>query len=182
MNRNTIGLAIFPVVIVLAVALGISCTGPNPADAPFGSTVIFIEEPGDFTIPPNTQVIIPVAAVVLDPEGFPINDIKVDWRLTFANQNDLVFDTDGDGIADSHALQFVDPDACEEVGLDCEEVDSSLYPGFGALKDSPLRLLTDDRGVTRVLILAFGDFPVDPASLTVSISTFAESVEFSVTN
>jgi hypothetical protein len=182
MIKRLTGFVLFPSLVVLVLFLGLSCTGTNPASPPFLSTVSFVDPPGDIGIPPNTQVLLDVSAVVLDPDGLPLNDVKVTWKLTFANQNDLVYDTDGDGIADSRALQFVDPDECQEVGLDCSLVSSEFYVPFGALKDSPIQKLTNNRGVTRMLILAFGDFPVDPASLEVSIGTDADVVEFSVTN
>ena len=137
---------------------------------------------GDFGIPPNTQVLIDTSALVIDPAGFPLNDVKVTWQLVFAGMNDLVYDTNGDGIADSRALQFVDPDECQEVELDCTLVDSAFYAGFGALKDSPVQKLTNNHGITRMLILAFGDFPVDPSTIQVNIATDFTSEEFSVTN
>jgi len=182
MKKSSLALALFPLAIVFIVALGLSCAGTNPPSAPFGSTVSLLDPPGDVTLPRGTQFLLEVKAQVLDPDGLPLNDVKVDWRLSFAGANDLVEDTNGDGIADARALQFVDPDACEEVGLSCELVDSKFYVAFGALKDSPVLTLSNNSGVSRILILAFGDFPVDPANLEVSIATDVDNTDFSVTN
>lgn len=179
MKNRVMRITLLATSCVFVMLLWVGC-GTNPPSAPFGSTVTMIDPPGDITIPPDTQVFIDVRAIVLDPEGFPINDVKVDWSLFFTNMNDLVFDTDGDGIADAQALQFVDPFACGQV--DCALVDSSFYPSLGALVDSPFQQLTNNQGVARILILAFGDFPVDPTTLEISIGTDVDTAAFSVTN
>jgi hypothetical protein len=111
----------------------------------------------------------------------PLNDVRVFWDLSFAGENSLVADTNGDGIPDARALQLVDPTACPR---DCQLESISTWFFYGAFVDSPFQTLTDDQGISRVIILITnqnGTNIIDPASLEVSTrSGSVDVVEFSV--
>lgn len=115
MNRTISGKALFPGVLICLFAVGAtlySCGGANPAFAPFGSTIVILQPPLSITIPPNSLEPLRIQAQVLDPEGLPLNDVRVFWDLSFANQNFLRVDTNGDGVSDARALQLVNNNAC----------------------------------------------------------------------
>ena len=179
MRRELVAILLLPAAAAMLL-FAYGC-GDNPPFAPFGATVSILNPPVDISLPCGTQEVLDLTAVVEDIDGFPLNDVKVDWMVSFAGTNSLVYDTDGDGIADARAVQLVNPDGCEEVGLDCALVDSSLYAPFGAFVDSPFLTKTNNTGRTRVLIMVFGDFPVDPANVTVSIGTAVDVADFRVT-
>lgn len=189
MNKPLLGFALFPCLIVLTLVVGLigqSCAGSNPPFAPFGSTVTIVNPLGDFTIPPDTLAITPrIQAFVQDPDGNPLNDVRVRFSLSFASGLDDVIDTDGDGIGDEAALQLVDPDNClDDVGVPCDEIPSDnrldLFT-FGGTVDSPYTKLADNRGIAEVFILISGDVIVDPASFEASLDNGSvDSFEFSV--
>ena len=131
--RTIVLIFILPIIVFSDLGCGM---GPNPPSAPFGSSVNMLNPPAGISIPFDTQAVLQIRALVLSPGGLPLNDVKVEWSLSFANQNDLVFDSDGDGIGDAQVLQLVDPDACGP--LDCISVDSALYATLGAFVDSAL--------------------------------------------
>jgi len=167
--------------ICMAVIMGLSCQGANPPFAPFGSTVSMLNPPGDILIPANALEPIEVEAIVLNPDGEPLNAVRAIWSLFVAGENSLVVDTNGDGVPDARALQFVDPSACRQ---NCLLEPISTWFAFGAFVDSPFPTLTDDRGLSKVIILITnqnGTNVVDPASLQVSTeSGSVDVVEFSV--
>ena len=155
------------------------CGGADPEFAPFGSTVEMLNPPGDITIPANSIEPFRVQAIVLDPEGLPINGVRVRWDLFVAGTNSIVVDTNGDSVPDSKALQFANPQACGS--MDCLLVPISQWFGLGAFVDSPFETLTDDRGIADIIILISGNIAVDPATLEASTeSGSVDSQEFTV--
>jgi len=182
MNKKITGKALFPVILAclfIAGALLYSCGGANPAFAPFGSTITMLQPPGDITIPPNSLEPLRIQAIVLNPDGEPINDVRVFWDLSFAQENSLVVDTNGDGVNDARALQLVNNNACSPQ--QCLLTPISEWFAMGAFVDSPFDILTDNRGIAFVVILISGDRVIDPASLTASTDSGAvDTVEFTV--
>jgi len=140
-----------------------------------------LNPPGDIMIPPNALEPIEVEAQVLNPDGLPLNDVRAVWSLSFAGQNSLVADTNGDGVPDARALQLVNPAACPQ---NCLLEPISTWFAFGAFVDSPFPTLTDNRGVSNVVILITnqdGTNVIDPASLQVSTeSGSVDVVQFTV--
>ncbi|HXG30797.1 MAG TPA: hypothetical protein VNK81_04055 [Thermodesulfobacteriota bacterium] len=187
MSKPLLGFMLFPSVVVFTLIVGIiglSCTGENPPFAPFNSTVTILNPPGDVIIPPNAiSPQGPFNALVLDPDGNPLNDVRVTFILSFAGANDFVVDTNGDGIPDARALQLVDPDACQPVSDNCLLVPISEWFDLGAFCDSPCTKLTDDRGIADIVILISnpnGNLIIDPATFEASIETDVDSVTFTV--
>lgn len=185
MHKTLLGLALFPILIVFMLIVGLSC-GSNPPFAPFGSTVAFVSPgPQSFSIPNNARAVQNVSAIVTgqDSSGntVPLNDVRVTFRLTFAAENDLVVDTNGDGIPDSPALLFIDPNKCGSVP--CEDIPLPELSAMGAIFNSPFTELTDNRGEASVIILMFGEFPVDTATLEADLGNGSgTSAEFSVSS
>jgi len=167
--------------ICMAVIMSLSCQGANPPFAPFGSEVTMLDPPDDISISPNDIEPFEVQAIVLNPDGEPLNNVRVIWSLSFAGENSLVQDTNGDGVADSRKLQLVNPRACPQ---NCLLEPISTWFAFGAFVDSPFPTLTDDRGISKIIILITnpnGDFIADPAVLQASTdSGSVDVVEFSV--
>ncbi|MGB7293574.1 MAG: hypothetical protein WBD99_15505 [Thermodesulfobacteriota bacterium] len=172
----------FPIAIIVAIIVttNYGC-GSNPPFAPSGSSVTMLNPPGDILIPPDALEPIEVEAIVETEDGEPLNSVRVFWDLSFAGENSLVADTNGDGLPDSRALQLVDPTACPS---DCQLEPISTWFFDGAFVDSPFQTLTDDRGISRVIILITnqnGTNIIDPATLEVSTrSGSVDVVEFSV--
>lgn len=179
-NLNKSLLFRFPAVIVLFAIISYGC-GSNPPFAPAGSEVTIINPPAGIVIPPNALEPIEVEAIVENEDGEPLNQVRVFWSLTFAGENSLVVDTNGDGLPDSRALQLVDPTACPR---DCQLEPISEWFFYGAFVDSPFLTLTDDRGISRIIILITnqnGTNVVDPATLEVSTRSGGfDQTEFSV--
>ncbi|MCC6712344.1 MAG: hypothetical protein IT344_03190 [Candidatus Dadabacteria bacterium] len=180
MRRKLIGQLLFPALVAgfLAAGLASGGCGSNPPFAPFGSTIEILNPPEDINIGQNAITQILVQAQVLGPDGEPLNDVRVIWDLSFANQNTFVIDTNGDGIADARALQLVDNGACSP--RQCASTPITEWFGMGALVDAPFDVLTDNRGMAFVLIL-IGDAIIDPATLSASTDSGAiDIVTFSV--
>src|ERR1700751_717930 len=176
MRKTLLGLALFPVFIIVVL----SC-GSNPPFAPFGSTVAF-EPPGptSFTIPNNARAVQTVNVIVTNPNGQPLNSVRVTFSLSFASQDDLVIDTTGDGVPDSPALLFIDPSKCGSTP--CVDISLPQLLAMGGIINSPFTELTNDRGVASVTILMFGEFPVSSANLTADLRDGSSvSATFSVT-
>lgn len=166
-------------VIFLAGGFMLSCGGANPAFAPFGSEIQILQPPPDISIPPNSLEPVRVQAIVLNPDGEPINNIRVFWDVSFAGENSLVVDTNGDGVSDARAIQLVNNNACRPQ--QCLLTPISEWFEMGAFVDSPFDVLTDNRGVAFVVILISGDRVIDPATLAASTDSGAiEIVEFTV--
>lgn len=181
---NYFGINMIRKIILVLVVATVSYTavggcGNSQLYAPFGSDIQMLNPPSDRTIPPDSISNFRVQALVTGPDGEPINGVLVRWDLSFAGINDLVVDTDGDGVADARALQFVNPEGCGKQ--DCGLVPISQWFSLGAFVDSPFETLTDDRGIADVIILYTGNVVVDPALLEVSTESGAvDSVEFSI--
>jgi len=182
MSRKLMGNLLFPSIIALMLTAGViaaSCGGSNPPFAPFGSTVQILDPPGDVTIPDNGLTTLLVQAQVLDPDGQPLNSVRVTWIASFAGQNDFVVDTNGDNVPDARAVQLVNDDACEPKR--CALTPITEWFSMGAFVDSPFETLTDDRGVAFVDILISGEDIVDPAFLEASTdSGSVDVVQFSI--
>src|SRR3990170_638685 len=161
-----LGIALFPALVISTLIIALSC-GPNPPFAPQGSTVEIVNPIDDISIPPNS--IDPtdrIQAFVLDPEGFALNDVRVRFSLTGANQNSLLVDTNGDGVSDARLLQLVDPNKCKPDPCDLTPIEDWFQQG--AFVDSPYTKLTDNRGVAEMIILiandSRGSLVADPAT------------------
>ncbi len=182
MNKKLLDKALFPAILVCLLIAGAalySCGGSNPAFAPFGSTIQILQPPTDIIIPPNSLEPMRIQAIVLDPDGEPINDVRVFWDLSFAGENSLVVDTNGDGVSDARAIQLVNNNACSPQ--QCLLTPISEWFAMGAFVDSPFDVLTDSRGIAFVVILVSGDVVIDPATLAASTDSGAiEIVEFTV--
>jgi hypothetical protein len=170
-----------PIAIIMAIIVisAYGC-GPNPPFAPFGSEITIVDPPGDITIPPEAISDVRVQALVTGPEGDPLNGVIVVWDLSFAGVNDIVTDTNGDGVADARALQLVDNDACPGI-TGCLGTPVSQWFALGAFVDSPFVTTADDRGVADVVILINGFVVVDPATLEASLENGSvDVIEFTV--
>ncbi|HML96039.1 MAG TPA: hypothetical protein PKC29_11480 [Thermodesulfobacteriota bacterium] len=180
MRRKLIGQLVFPALVAVFLAAGLAAggCGSNPPFAPFGSTIEILNPPEDINIGLNAITQILVRAQVLGPDEEPLNDVRVIWDLSFADQNSFVIDTNGDGIADAKALQLVDNGACSPQ--QCASTSITEWFSMGALVDSPFDVLTDNRGMAFVLLL-IGDAVIDPATLSASTDSGAiDIVTFSV--
>jgi hypothetical protein len=158
MNRKLMGKILFPLIVIGIFAAGviaISCGGSNPPFAPFGSTVTILDPPNDETIPDNSLTTILVQAIVLGPDGKPLNDVRVIWIASFAGQNDFVVDTNGDNVPDARAVQLVNDGACSPKR--CANTPLQEWFSMGAFVDSPFETLTDDRGIAFVDLLLSGE-------------------------
>ncbi len=181
-KRSKAGLAVFPALILGVLIYGIvtiGCGGANPPFAPFGSEVTILNPLEGINIPLNSLEPVTIQAIVLSEEEEPINKVRVFWTLTFAGQNSIVVDTNGDGVPDARAIQMVDPFACGPQR--CELTPIAEWFAFGAFVDSPFDTLTDRRGVAFVILLVDGNVIIDPATLTASTdSGSVDTMEFSV--
>ena len=176
-----LGIALFPALVISTLIIALSC-GPNPPFAPQGSTVTLINPLDDITIPPESlQLTFRIQAFVTDPEGFALDHVRVRFSLSFADQNSLVVDTDGDRISDSRALQLVDEKKCNPNPCDLTHIEDWFQQG--AFVDSPYTQLTNDRGIATITILIPGPdvVVVDPAIFEASLDNgFVTSFEFTV--
>ena len=185
MRRKLIGKLLFPSIIAGMLTAGLiaaSC-GSNPPFAPFGSTISILDPPNNVVLPNNTLTMFTVQAIVLNSDGQPLNSVRVFWTATFAGQNDLVVDTNGDNVADARAVQLVDDDACSPKR--CALTPITEWFSMGAFVDSPFETLTDDRGIAFVDILIAGEVPV-LLDNTISLEASTDSgsvdvVQFTVT-
>ena len=175
--------------IILFVGLSfleMSCMGDNPPVAPFGSTVSIINPPTDITSPQEAITMSVVEALVLSPEGLPLNDVLVEWRLFGAGVNDLLFDTDGDGVPDVGGLQLIDNKACDG-SLKCSQIEIPVLlstPAFrDAFVDTPFLTLTNKRGISEIAILISGEVVFDPTTLEASLlNGSVDSADISLNN
>ena len=163
------GIALFPALVISTLIIALSC-GSNPPFAPQFSTVEIVNPLDDINIPPESlQPTFRIQAFVTDPEGFALDHVRVRFSLSFADQNSLVVDTNGDGISDARALQLVDNGKCEPNP--CDRTPISQWFKQGAFVDSPYTELTNDRGVATITILIPGPdvVIVDPAVFEASL-------------
>ena len=176
-----LGIALFPALVISTLIIALSC-GPNPPFCPQGCTVTLINPLDDINIPPESlQPTFRIQAFVTDTEGFAINDVRVRFSLSFADQNSLVVDTDGDGVSDARALQLVDNGKCKPKPCDRTPIEDWFQQG--AFVDSPYTKLSNDRGLADMIILipAPDVVIVDPAVFEASLDNgFVTSFEFTV--
>jgi len=174
--------------IVISIGIIGGCGGSNPPEAPFGSTLTFIQAVEDIQIcgeglePRLFQV------VLTDPVGNPLNGVSVNFDLVFGTENSLLIDTDGNGIPDARLFQMVDNEACSPNKCMNTPIDEWFISG--AFVDSPFETITDDTGVAQVVIIFPGFFNIfndtgqllaaDPTTLTVFSASSTESIEISV--
>lgn len=164
----------FACFILIGTALfGLSCMGDNPPQAPFGSTVSIVNPPNDINIPQEAITLEVVEALVTGPEGEPLNDVLVEWRLFGTGVNQLFFDTDGDGVPDVGGLQLIDNGACNGTSLKCSQIpipELLANPDYrDAFVDTPFINTTNDFGVSEISILISGEVVFDPTTLEISI-------------
>jgi len=172
------------ILILCGVSLiQLACTGDNPPNAPFNSTVEIVNPPGDINVGPEGLTMQVVEALVLDPDGQPLNDVLVEWRIFGAGVNDFFFDTDGDGVPDVGGLQLVNDEACyadapsapniNESGLKCSQISIPLLLSTDAYRDAfvdtPFITLSNDHGISEVSILIAGSSVFDPTTIEVSL-------------
>lgn len=168
------------------VVFGLSCVGGNPPQAPFGSTVEIINPSGDISITQNAITVSIVEALVTGPDGEPLNDVLVEWRLFGTNVNDLLFDIDGDGVPDVGGLQIIDNEACGEP-LKCSQIEIPELlgnPSFrDAFVDTPFPTITNRFGVSEISLLISGEVAFDPTTLEVSLlNGSTANVDISINN
>ncbi|MGI9533487.1 MAG: hypothetical protein ACR2NW_00925 [Thermodesulfobacteriota bacterium] len=128
--------------------------GSNPPVAPFGSTLTFVPAADAINLCGIFLEPVLFRVLVLNSEGEPINDTVVFFDLSFANENSLIVDTDGNGLPDARLLQMVDNTACSP--LNCLNTPIELWFAQGAFVDSPFETTTDDNGVAEVVVLVPG--------------------------
>ena len=174
-----LGIALFPALVISTLIIALSC-GPNPPFAPQGSTVVIVNPLNDISIPPNSlEPTDRIQAFVTDPDGNALNDVRVRFSLSFAQQNSLVVDTNGDGVSDARALQLVDPNKCKPDPCDLTPIEDWFQQG--AFVDSPYTKLANNRGVAEMIILISGDVSVDPATFEASLDNGSvDSFQFAV--
>lgn len=175
--------------LLVSLSIGlIGGCGENPPSAPFGSTITLIPAPGDISICGTGLEPTLVRALVTNEDGLPLNGVVVEFFLSFAGENSILIDTDGNGLPDAKVLQLVDNDACDPQ--DCIITPITQWFSFGAFVDSGFQDLTNDSGVAEVVILIPGFFNIfedtgqllgaDPATLTVVSGSAVVTQEFSV--
>ena len=166
-KHQILGVAIYPALVIITLIVGLSC-GPNPPFAPFGSTIEINPAIEDISLEdPLALEPLQVESHVFGPDGLPLNDVRVRFDLSFAEQNSFIVDTNGDELPDARLLQLVDPNKCKPDP--CDSTPISQWFQQGAFVDSPYTKLTDNRGVARLIILISGSAVADPASLTASL-------------
>lgn len=164
--------------------------GATAPDAPFGSTITLVPGIEDINICLDGLETILIRALVTNEDGLPLNDVAVNFDISFAGDNSLLIDTDGNGIGDSALLQLVDNDACEP--LDCTNTPIEQFVSFGALADDIFTDITDDNGIAEVLIIIPGFFNIfedtgqllaaDPATISVFSGSAVVTDDFGVNN
>ncbi len=142
--------------LLILISLGViyGCGPSNPSEAPFGSEITLTLAPEGINLCGNGIEPVLVRAVVTGPDGLPISDVIVSFDLSFAGENSLVVDTDGNGLADARMLQWVDNSKCSPK--ECLNTPIEEWYAAGAFQDSPMQVLTDDFGVAEAVILTAG--------------------------
>ncbi len=174
----------FTVFILIATTVfGLGC-GDNPPQAPFGSGVAIINPPNDINIPQESITLQIVEALVTDPEGQPLNGVLVEWRLFGTNINDLLFDTDGDGVPDVGGLQIINNGECSPP-LKCSQITVPELLGNPAFRDAfvntPYINITNDFGISEISLFISGQVVFDPTTLEISLlNGTTDSVQISL--
>ena len=162
---------------------GLGC-GVNPPQAPFGSNVSIINPPNDIQIGENDITLRIIEALVTGPDGQPLNGVLVEWRLFGTNINDLLFDTDGDGVPDVGGLQIIDNEACG-LPLKCSQILVTELLGNPAFRDAfvntPFINITNDFGISEISLLISGEVVFDPTTLEISLlNGTTDSIQISI--
>ncbi|MCH7927586.1 MAG: hypothetical protein IID03_06310 [Candidatus Dadabacteria bacterium] len=165
---------------------GLSCVGGNPPQAPFGSSVEIVNPPNDISIAQDAITIQIIEALVTGPDGQPLNGVLVEWRLFGTNINDLLFDTDGDGVPDVGGLQIIDNEACG-LPLKCSQILVTELLGNPAFRDAfvntPFINITNDFGISEISLLISGEVVFDPTTLEISLlNGTTDSIQISINN
>lgn len=188
--KNRILKSLFTVLFVTLISFGlIGGCGTTAPEAPQDSTITLVPGVDDISICTSGLQTRLIRAFVTGPDGFPLNDIAVTFDVSFAGDQSLIIDTDGNGIGDSALLQLVDNDACPGA-TGCSGTPISDYVSFGALQDSPFIDITDDNGIAEVVIIIPGFFNIfddtgqllaaDPASIAVFSGSAVITDDFGV--
>ena len=178
---------VFSVVLISFGTIG-GCGGANPPVAPFGSTITFLQIVDSISICGDGLEPRLIRTLVTNSEGSPINNTQVNYDLTFGGENSLLIDTDGNGLPDARILQMVDNNACSPQK--CMNTPLELWFGMGAFVDSPFNTITNDSGVSEVVIIFPGFFNIfdetgqvlatDPTTLTAFSGSAVVSQEIDV--
>lgn len=175
----------FAAFILLATTVfGLSCVGDNPPQAPFGSGVTIVNPPNDINISQESITIQIIEALVTGPDGQPLNGVLVEWRLFGTNINDLLFDTDGDGVPDVGGLQIINNGACG-LPLKCSQILVTELLGNPAFRDAfvntPYINITNDFGISEISMLISGEVVFDPTTLEISLlNGTTDSIQISI--
>lgn len=148
---------VFAIVLISFGTVG-GCGGSNPPVAPFGSTITYVPAVSDINLCGIALEPVLFRALVTNPEGSPINDTIVNFDLSFAGENSLIIDTNGNGLPDARLLQMVDNKACSPQ--DCLNTPIEDWFEQGAFVDSPFETTTNDSGVAEVVVLVPGFFNI----------------------
>lgn len=141
-------------IVFLSFGIVSGCGPSNPSEAPFGSTITLSLVPEGLNLCGISLEPSLIRAVVTNAEGSPLNDVIVSFDVSFAGDNSLIIDTDGNNLGDSAILQLVDNSAC--APFECLQTPLDQWFSFGALQTSPMDVLTDNFGVAEAVILAAG--------------------------
>jgi len=177
----------FAALMLLATTVfGLSCVGDNPPQAPFGSNVSIINPPNDISIAQDAITLTIIEALVTGPDGQPLNGVLVEWRLFGTNINDLLFDTDGDGVPDVGGLQIINNGACG-LPLKCSQILVTELLGNPAFRDAfvntPFINITNDFGISEISMLISGEVVFDPTTLEISLlNGTTDSIQISINN
>lgn len=180
---------IVTVLSLVVIAFGtIGGCGANPPQAPFGSSLTFIQALEDINICGEGLEPQLFRVLVTNEAGSPLNDVSVNFDLGFASENSLLIDTDGNGIPDARIFQMVDNDACSPNK--CLNTPIEEWFASGAFVDSPYETTSNDTGVAEVVIIFPGFFNIfsetgqvlgaDPTTLFAFSGSNTESVEITV--
>ena len=160
---------------------GVSSTAPD------GSTIELISElEGVISLCAlGSYEPIPVKVVVRNIEGEPLNDVEVEFFLSFSGIGTPVIDSDGDGIPDEPVIMLIDNDQCPSTCWADEKIlfDREICKGCRteAYLPSGVKRRTNDSGVAEITLLIRSGGIIDPASLEIYSGSATPSIQsFSV--
>ena len=186
LTKNKI-VAVFSLIAISIGSVG-GCGGSNPPQAPFGSSLTFIQALEDINICGEGLEPQLFRVLVTNEQGSPLNDVSVNFDLGFASENSFLIDTDGNGEPDARIFQMVDNDACSPNK--CLNTPIEEWFSSGAFVDSPYETTSNDTGVAEVVIIFPGFLNIfnetgqllgaDPTTLFAFSGSASESVEITV--
>ena len=186
LSKNKI-ISVFSLIVISIGIVG-GCGGANPPQAPFGSSLTFIQALEDINICGEGLEPQLFRVLVTNDAGSPLNDVSVNFDLGFASENSLLIDTDGNGEPDARIFQMVDNDACSPNK--CLNTPIEEWFSSGAFVDSPYETTSNDTGVAEVVIIFPGFFNIfnetgqllgaDPTTLFAFSGSASESIEITV--